>query len=265
MERAQRRSGIESAIKARGADVYASFLLPHLRPGMAMLDCGCGEATITLGLAEVVPNGRVVGVDIEKDSFAAARCHAASTGRNNLAFTVADGRQLPFYDAAFDAVLCHSMLETLGDPTNAVAELRRITKRSGVVGAASVDYGGLIIAAERMAGPRRFYDIRQQLWRAEGIADPNMGRCLRGLFQQAGFGRVEAFADYISYGTPELIMAFARDRAKECRDREFRASVARHGIASVEELTRLAAIWAEWGEDPAAFFAFPWCRVLAWP
>jgi len=111
---------------------------------MAVLDCGCGEATITLGLAEAVPNGRVVGVDVEKDSFAAARCHASSTGRNNLAFTLADGRQLPFRDAAFDVVLCHSMLETLGDPTRAVAELRRVTKPGGVVGAASVEYGGLI-------------------------------------------------------------------------------------------------------------------------
>jgi len=92
-----------------------------------------------------------------------------------------------------------------------------------------------------------------------------MGRRLRGLFQQAGFGRVEAFADHISYGTPELVMAFARDRAEECRDQEFRATVTRHGFASVEELTRLAAIWEEWGEDPGAFFAFAWCRVLAWP
>jgi len=265
VERAKRRSRIESAIKARGADVYAGFLLPHLRPDMAVLDCGCGEATITIGLAEAVPNGRVVGVDVEMDSFAAARCHAASTGRNNLAFTVADGRQLPFHDAAFDAVFCHSMLETLGDPANAVAELRRVTKRIGVAGAASVDYGGLIITGERNAGPWRFYNIRQQLWRAEGIADPNMGRLLRGLFQQAGFGRVEAFADYISYGIPELVLAFARDRAEECRDQEFRATVTSHGIASVEELTRLAAAWEEWGEDPGAFFAFAWCRVLAWP
>jgi ubiquinone/menaquinone biosynthesis C-methylase UbiE len=232
---------------------------------MAVLDCGCGAATITIGLAEAVPTGQVVGVDLDKDSFAAARCYAASIGRNNLAYTVADGRQLPFHDAAFDAALCHSMLETLGDPASAVAELRRVTKRGGVVGAASVEYGGLILAGERTAGPRRFYDIRQQLWRAEGIAEPNMGRRLRGLFYQAGFGRVEAFADYISYGTPDLVMAFARDRAKECRDQELRATITHHGIASVEELLCLAAAWEEWGEDPEAFLAFPWCRVLAWP
>ena len=58
---------------------------------MSVLDCGCGEATITLGLAEAVLKGRVVGVDVEKDSFAAARCHAASnlSGRINMQFIAA--------------------------------------------------------------------------------------------------------------------------------------------------------------------------------
>jgi SAM-dependent methyltransferase len=261
----KRRSPIETAIEARSAEVYAGFLLPHLRPDMAVLDCGCGEATITLGLAEAVPRGRVAAVDLRHDSFAAARSYAASIGRDNLAFAVADGRRLPFHDAAFDAVLCHSMLETLGEPAGVVAELRRVTKRGGVVGAASVEYSGIILSGEKTVGPRRFYDIRQRLWRAERIAEPNMGRRLRGLFQQAGFARIEAIADYISYGTPDRVVAFARDRAEECRSPELCAAVARHRIASAEELVHLAAEWEEWGRDPGAFFAFPWCRVLAWP
>jgi hypothetical protein len=92
-----------------------------------------------------------------------------------------------------------------------------------------------------------------------------MGRRLRRLFQEAGFGRVAAFADYISYGTPEQVMAFARDRAEECRDQQLRAAVSRQGIASDQELGLLAAAWEEWGKDAGAFFAFAWCRVLAWP
>jgi SAM-dependent methyltransferase len=265
IEAMQRSSLIESAIAGRGADVYASFLLPHLRPDALILDCGCGKATIALGLAEALPAGRVVGVDLAEDGLADARRYAASIERNNLACVAADGRRLPFCDAAFEAVLCHSMLETLDDPANVVAELGRVTKRGGVVGAASVDYGGLILAGEQTAGPQRFYDIRQQLWRAAGTAEPNMGRRLRGLFQEAGFGRVEAFADYISYGTPDQVMTFARGRAAECSDEELRAAIACHGIASAEELTDLAASWEEWGKDPGAFFAFAWCRVLAWP
>jgi ubiquinone/menaquinone biosynthesis C-methylase UbiE len=255
---------IEAAIAARSAAVYADFLLPHRRPGTIVLDLGSGHGTISMGLAGVVPNGRVIGVDIKESGLALARRHAASIGCDNLSFTAADGRRLPFRDAVFDAVLCHSMLETVNDPASVVVELRRVMSRTGVVGAASVEYGGIVLAGAETAGPRRFYDIRQQLWRAEGIAEPNMGRLLRGLFHKVGFERVEASAHYISYGTPDRIVAFAHDRAAECRDLRLHATVAHHGIASAEELTRLAACWEEWGRDPGAFFAFPWCRVLAW-
>ncbi len=232
---------------------------------MVVLDCGCGTATITLGLAEAVPAGRVVGIDLETESLSAVRRYATSIGRANVVWAVANGRRLPFHDAVFEAVLCHSVLETLDDPASIVAELRRVAKPGGVVGGASVEYGGLILAGEQTDGPRRFYDIRQQLWRVAGIAEPNMGRRLRALFHEAGFPRVEAFADYISYGTPERVMAFARDRAVECRGHELRTAVTRHGITSAEELADLAVRWEEWGTDPGAFFAFPWCRVLAWP
>jgi SAM-dependent methyltransferase len=259
------RYEVETAIGRRGAEVYARFLCPHLRADMVVLDCGCGEGTIALGLGEVVANGRVVGVDFDRGSLTTARRYAAAMERKNLVFAAADGRRLPFRDAAFDAVLCHSVLETLGDPTGVVAELRRITKTAGLVGAASVDYGGIMLEGEHAAAARRFYDIRQQLWRAAGIAEPNMGRRLRGLFQAAGFSRVDAFADYISYGTPDRVRAFAHDRATECRGRELQAAVTRHQIASVDELLHLANAWGEWSKDPSAFFAFAWCRVLAWP
>ena len=83
---AQTRSQAETAIKMRGTDVYAGFLLPHLRPDMTVLDCGCGEATITLGVAEAVPDGRVVGIDLDKDDLVAARRSAVSIERQNVAF-----------------------------------------------------------------------------------------------------------------------------------------------------------------------------------
>jgi len=154
---------LQAAIRLRGADVYAGFLIPHLRPGATVLDCGCGAGTITLGLAEAVSDGHVIGVDLDQSGLKGAQRAAVSLGHQNVCWIGADGRSLPFDGAIFDAVLCHSMLETLGDPAPVIAELRRVTKRGGV---ASVEYDGIIIAGEPTAGPRRFYDIRQQLWRA---------------------------------------------------------------------------------------------------
>ena len=258
-------SRAEAAITERGADVYAAFLLPHLRSDMDVLDCGCGPATITIGLAAAVPHGRVVGVDREASGLREARRYAAAVGEDSASYAAADGRQLPFRDATFDAVLCHSVLETVDDPAGIVGELRRVTKAGGVVAAASVDCGGIILGGAQTSGPRRFYTIRQQLWRAAAIADPEMGRRLRGLFVAAGFGRVEAFADYISYGTQERVESFARERVEECRDAALADALRRHSIAPVGELFELAACWERWAKDPGAFFAFAWCRLLAWP
>jgi SAM-dependent methyltransferase len=264
MRQTEAQTGLEAAISERPAAVYAAFLLPHLRPDMDVLDCGCGSATITIGLAEAVPQGHVVGVDLEPDGLGEARRYAAARGVSSASYVAAEGDHLPFRDATFDSAFCHSVLETADDPARIVSELKRVTKPGGVVGAASVEYSGIILGGEETRGPSRFYAIRQQLWRAAAIANPEFGRRLRGLFLVAGFGRVEAFADYISYGTRERVESFARDRARECRDPALSDAVRRHGIASTGELLELASSWEIWANDPAAFFAFPWCRLLAW-
>ena len=60
---------------------------------MIVLDLGCGQATISMGIAEVVPHGRVLGVDIDRAGPAAARGDAATIDCGNLAFAAADGRR----------------------------------------------------------------------------------------------------------------------------------------------------------------------------
>ena len=46
-------------IALRSVDDQAAFLIPHLRAGMILLDCGCGPGTITAGLAKIVEPGAV--------------------------------------------------------------------------------------------------------------------------------------------------------------------------------------------------------------
>ena len=57
----------------RTAESHAAFFLPHLEPGMSLLDCGCGPGTITLGFADLVAPGEVVGTEIEEAHVALAR------------------------------------------------------------------------------------------------------------------------------------------------------------------------------------------------
>jgi hypothetical protein len=46
--------GFTDLFRFRSAERFARHLLPHLRPGLSVLDGGCGPGTITVGLASRV-------------------------------------------------------------------------------------------------------------------------------------------------------------------------------------------------------------------
>ena len=64
----------------RTAANSAGYLLPHLRPGLALLDVGCGPGTITVDLATHVAPGATVGVDNATAALEAARTPDAPAG-----------------------------------------------------------------------------------------------------------------------------------------------------------------------------------------
>lgn len=115
----------------RTATEWVPFFLPHLRPGMSLLDCGCGVGSITLDLAERVAPGQVVGVDLDESQIAMARAEAERRGLSNVRFEVASIYELPFPNGSFDAALAHTLLFHLHDPLRALRVLRQMLKPAG--------------------------------------------------------------------------------------------------------------------------------------
>jgi SAM-dependent methyltransferase len=95
---------------ARTADQQAAFLLPYLRPGMSLLDAGCGPGSITMGLAGRVAPGAVMGIDHDPVHIDAASARVVQRRQTNATFRVGDILALPFDAATFDVAFENDVL-----------------------------------------------------------------------------------------------------------------------------------------------------------
>jgi ubiquinone/menaquinone biosynthesis C-methylase UbiE len=244
----------------RSADEYADFVLPRIGLRDRVVDVGCGPGSITLGLARVA--GHVTGVDLDEAEFTGARAYAADHGIDNVEFRQGSIYGLDFADASFDVCTLFSMMETLADPLAGLAKVRRVVRAGGLVGASSIEYGGLVLHGPEEALLRRFYELRLQLWETQADVHYYRGRELRGLFLAAGFEKVEAVTTYFSYGTEERVRAFGLARAADCRDEWYVGGVMEHHLADPEEIGALEQAWLRWSGSPDSFAAFAWGRAI---
>jgi 2-polyprenyl-3-methyl-5-hydroxy-6-metoxy-1,4-benzoquinol methylase len=103
-------------VGVRRAKDWVGFLLPHLKKGFSLLDCGCGVGSITLDLAELVAPGQVIGVDMDEGQLEIGRTKAKERGLTNITFEHGNVYQLCFDSGTFDAALAHTLLYHLSDP-----------------------------------------------------------------------------------------------------------------------------------------------------
>jgi ubiquinone/menaquinone biosynthesis C-methylase UbiE len=245
----------------RTAETAAAFFLPFLKPGMRLLDVGCGPGSITSGFAQRVAPGETIGIDPSADVIATARSLAGVTAARNLSFEVGDVYQPRFAAETFDAVFSHQMLQHLRRPVDALRQLRALLVPGGVLGVRVVDWGSAIFYPES-EGMRRYLAIQFDLARRNG--EPNAGRHLRRWFREAGFGEMRVTASTESDADAHA----TRDRGEMFADRVLQSSLADKalecGIATRSDLESAAAAWRTWGRDPDAFFCFSHVEIVAW-
>ena len=105
--------------------------------GMRVLDVGCGTGALTDELVSRLPGSKVAAVDPSASFVEAvrARLPGLEVGR-------AEAERLPFDDHVFDAAVAQLVVHFMADPVAGLAEMRRVTRRGGVVAACVWDYAG---------------------------------------------------------------------------------------------------------------------------
>ena len=249
------------ALAFRSAEENAEFLLPHLHPGMSLLDAGCGPGSITLGLARSVAPGHVVGFDLDSRAIDQARALAAKDGVSNVEFVEASIYATGFPDATFDVVFAHAVLQHLAEPGKAVMELLRVAKQGGLVALVDADHGVSALWPELPA--LLAANALVERLRVSADTSPRVGRELGRLLIEAGcvdtWHRTRASEPL----TVDTARRTGQWQAAYFRAPQFRARVVENGHANIEELDAMATAWEAWGAVPGALWARPWCEALA--
>jgi SAM-dependent methyltransferase len=248
----------------RTAANSAAYLLPHLRPGISLLDVGCGPGTLTADLARLVAPGRVLGIDTSAEVVREAGAHAAEMGITNLTLRVGDFRTAGLADAAFDVVHAHQVLQHLADPVGALVAMRRLAAPGGIVAARDSDYPGFVWAPVEGTGATlaRWREIYLAVTRRNG-ASADAGRRLPGWARQAGLGDVRYSTSTWTFATPAERGWWSGLWAERTLGSSFAAQAVDYGIASPAELEAVAAGWREWGREPDGVFIVLHGEILA--
>jgi demethylmenaquinone methyltransferase/2-methoxy-6-polyprenyl-1,4-benzoquinol methylase len=95
--------------------------------GDRVLDLAAGTGTSSQAFART--GAKVVACDFSLGMLRAGKQRAASRG--SVAFTAGDALRLPFKDESFDAVTISFGLRNVADTTQALTEMRRVTRPGG--------------------------------------------------------------------------------------------------------------------------------------
>jgi ubiquinone/menaquinone biosynthesis C-methylase UbiE len=171
----------------RWSRAVAPLFLQWLSPpaNARWLDVGCGTGVLSYTLLELCAPAAVIGIDPAANQVAQASRRAAAGPAD---FQIADARKLPFSDAAFDVAAAALVLNFIPERSEAMAEMRRVTRAGGIVAAYVWDFSEELSPSGPLRRAMRRFGA--QVPAIPGTSDSQIDS-LRSLFQQAGLERIE--------------------------------------------------------------------------
>jgi trans-aconitate 2-methyltransferase len=99
-----------------------------LKGNERILDLGCGDGALTARMADLVPQGSVLGIDYSRGMIDAA----VKNKRDNLSFLLKDINALDFINE-FDLVFSNAVLHWIKDHDRLLKSIRASLKKNGII------------------------------------------------------------------------------------------------------------------------------------
>ena len=228
-----------------------------LGPGQRAIDLGCGPSGILdLLSAAVSPGGHVVGLDADPVHTAMASQYAAELGLSNVTVVTSDARHTGLPPDSFDLVHGRTLLVTIPDPAEVVAEMVHLAKPGGWVASQEADAGCALCYP-----PLPAWDRMREIFRAgftRSGADLNIGRRLTEVYRQAGLADIE-----VAVHAPAYPAGHSRRTVIPDLVRSLRPMILELGVCDERELAEVDRAVREHLADPRTLMV-PHLLVVAW-
>jgi len=105
--------------------------LAPLESGSTIVDLGTGPGILSIELHKLLPQAKIIGIDLSSDMLETARRNADETGMSNYETRLGRAEEIPVESNSVNLVVTQSSFHEWEDPQKGLSEIFRVLKPSG--------------------------------------------------------------------------------------------------------------------------------------
>lgn len=191
------------ALQAQVLNPLTESLLARagLKPGMRVLDLGCGVGDVAMIAARIVgPTGHVTGIDVDEGAVEIARSRASALDGASLTFNQANVIDY-VAEEPFDAVIGRHILIHTKDPSAVLRQAITQVRPGGVIAFQEYDLSRYYPNTPEKPLYERTFQLLIDFFKRVTHAD--IGIRLFSMFHDAELAKVQSRAEFLLDGGPD--------------------------------------------------------------